>query len=230
MTLLIVICVASFGWLIRLLRQDRCSLGLPVAYLFSLLLIQVPGALATMFSSNLRFESGITEVGMRFVAVASVCFVIGVWLAHRLIPAMRVHAVVDLKDAGADLRPGIVHRLDKDTSGLMIIAKNTRTQAALVEQMKRHQVVKRYLALVEGNVALDQGSIDAPIGRVPELRIGGHHHRLRCAHDFNPELLGHNGRHQPICVFGLEHFCELFSAPNPDPGGSLGRGATRNPD
>jgi|SRR5437588_935236 len=98
MTLLIVICVASFGWLIRLLRQDRCSLGLPVAYLFSLLLIHVPGALATMFSSNLRFESGITEVGMRFVAVASVCFVIGVWLAHRLIPAMRVHAVVDHKD------------------------------------------------------------------------------------------------------------------------------------
>src|SRR6266566_8443331 len=71
----------------------------------------------------------------------------------------------DLKEVGAELRPGIVHRLDKDTSGLMIIAKNARTQAALVEQMKRHQVVKRYLALVEGNVALDQGSIDAPIGR-----------------------------------------------------------------
>ena len=71
----------------------------------------------------------------------------------------------DLKEVGAELRPGIVHRLDKDTSGLMIIAKNVRTQAALVEQMKRHQVVKRYLALVEGNVALDQGSIDAPIGR-----------------------------------------------------------------
>ena len=71
----------------------------------------------------------------------------------------------DLKDAGADLRPGIVHRLDKDTSGLMIIAKNAGTQAALVEQMKHHQIEKRYLALVEGNVALDQGSIDAPIGR-----------------------------------------------------------------
>jgi 23S rRNA pseudouridine1911/1915/1917 synthase len=71
----------------------------------------------------------------------------------------------DLQEVGADLRPGIVHRLDKDTSGLMVIAKNARTQAALVEQMKRHQIVKRYLALVEGNVALDQGSIDAPIGR-----------------------------------------------------------------
>jgi 23S rRNA pseudouridine1911/1915/1917 synthase len=65
----------------------------------------------------------------------------------------------------ADQRPGIVHRLDRDTSGLMIVAKNARAQAALVEQMQRHEVVKRYLALVEGNISLDQGSIDAPIGR-----------------------------------------------------------------
>jgi 23S rRNA pseudouridine1911/1915/1917 synthase len=64
-----------------------------------------------------------------------------------------------------DIRPGIVHRLDKDTSGLLIVAKNKHTQATLIEQMKRHEVVKRYLALVEGIVALDKGSIDAPIGR-----------------------------------------------------------------
>ncbi len=64
-----------------------------------------------------------------------------------------------------DIRPGIVHRLDKDTSGLLMVAKNKHTQAALIEQMKHHQVVKRYLALVEGMVALDKGSIDAPIGR-----------------------------------------------------------------
>ncbi len=71
----------------------------------------------------------------------------------------------DLKEVGTELRPGIVHRLDKDTSGLMIVAKNARAQAALIEQMKRHQIVKRYLALVGGVVALDSGSIDAPIGR-----------------------------------------------------------------
>jgi 23S rRNA pseudouridine1911/1915/1917 synthase len=64
-----------------------------------------------------------------------------------------------------DTRPGIVHRLDKDTSGLLIVAKNAHTQVALVEQMKQHEVVKRYQALVEGIVALDKGSIDAPIGR-----------------------------------------------------------------
>jgi 23S rRNA pseudouridine1911/1915/1917 synthase len=68
------------------------------------------------------------------------------------------------------LRPGIVHRLDKDTSGLIIVAKNAPTQAALIEQFKQHQVVKRYLALVEGNVSLEQGSIDAPIGRDPRHR------------------------------------------------------------
>jgi 23S rRNA pseudouridine1911/1915/1917 synthase len=67
-------------------------------------------------------------------------------------------------------RPGIVHRLDRDTSGLLIVAKNARTQAALTEQMKRHEVVKRYLALVEGVVPLDSGSIDAPIGRDPRHR------------------------------------------------------------
>lgn len=67
-------------------------------------------------------------------------------------------------------RPGIIHRLDKDTSGLIIVAKNTRTLAALTDQMKRHEVVKRYLALVAGIVPLDQGSIDAPIGRDPRHR------------------------------------------------------------
>lgn len=69
-----------------------------------------------------------------------------------------------------NVRPGIVHRLDKDTSGLLIVAKNARTQAALAEQMKEHRVTKRYLALVEGVVALEQGSIDAPIGRDPRHR------------------------------------------------------------
>ncbi|HLZ61256.1 MAG TPA: RluA family pseudouridine synthase [Ktedonosporobacter sp.] len=69
-----------------------------------------------------------------------------------------------------DQRPGIVHRLDRDTSGLLIVAKNLRTQASLIEQMKHHAIEKRYLALVEGNIALDQGSIDAPIGRDPRHR------------------------------------------------------------
>ncbi len=76
----------------------------------------------------------------------------------------------DLQGVGGDLRPGIVHRLDKDTSGLIIVARNAQTLAALTEQMKRHEIIKRYLALVEGIVPLDQGSIDAPIGRDPRQR------------------------------------------------------------
>lgn len=76
----------------------------------------------------------------------------------------------ELRDTGNEQRPGIVHRLDKDTSGLMIIARTTRALAALTEMMKQHEIVKRYLALVEGTVSLDQGSIDAPIGRDPRNR------------------------------------------------------------
>ncbi|GAC1393227.1 MAG: RluA family pseudouridine synthase [Ktedonobacteraceae bacterium] len=71
----------------------------------------------------------------------------------------------ELQGVGEEGRPGIVHRLDKDTSGLIIIARNGRTLTALMEQMQRHEIVKRYLALVEGDIAHDQGSIDAPIGR-----------------------------------------------------------------
>ena len=70
-----------------------------------------------------------------------------------------------LRDQKDDVRPGIVHRLDKDTSGLLIIAKNIQTQAALIEMLKQHSIVKRYLALVEGVLTLDHGSVDAPIGR-----------------------------------------------------------------
>jgi 23S rRNA pseudouridine1911/1915/1917 synthase len=75
-----------------------------------------------------------------------------------------------LQETEGDTRPGIVHRLDRDTSGLLLVAKNIHTQAALIDQMKEHKIEKRYLALVEKVVSLDQGSIDAPIGRDPRHR------------------------------------------------------------
>ncbi len=62
-------------------------------------------------------------------------------------------------------RPGIVHRLDKDTSGLLVIAKDAETHAALAQQMQDRSMVKRYLALVEGHLDVAEGLIDAPIGR-----------------------------------------------------------------
>lgn len=67
-------------------------------------------------------------------------------------------------------RPGIVHRLDRDTSGLLMVAKNDAAQAALMAQLKARRVKKTYLALVHGNVAAAVGRIEAPIGRDPKHR------------------------------------------------------------
>jgi 23S rRNA pseudouridine1911/1915/1917 synthase len=70
-----------------------------------------------------------------------------------------------LRDVGGLERAGIVHRLDKDTSGLLIVAKNEEAHSALQRQFKRRSVKKTYLALVEGHPEPPQGVIDAPIGR-----------------------------------------------------------------
>ncbi|PVV83538.1 RluA family pseudouridine synthase [Dehalogenimonas alkenigignens] len=75
----------------------------------------------------------------------------------------------ELSEAEGD-RPGIVHRLDKDTSGLMVIARSRRAQAALSDQFKRREVTKVYLVLVKGRVEPTAGIIDAAIGRHPGTR------------------------------------------------------------
>lgn len=67
-------------------------------------------------------------------------------------------------------RPGIVHRLDKDTSGLMVIARNKKAQDDLVKKFKRHEVNKGYITLVKGKLEPENGVIDAPIGRHPVHR------------------------------------------------------------
>ncbi len=71
----------------------------------------------------------------------------------------------DLSGVGGEVRPGIVHRLDKDTSGVMVAAKNDRAHASLACQIKDRTAGRRYLALVHGNVQAEEGLIDAPIGR-----------------------------------------------------------------
>jgi 23S rRNA pseudouridine1911/1915/1917 synthase len=68
------------------------------------------------------------------------------------------------------IRPGIVHRLDKDTSGLLIVAKHERALAALAAQFQTRRTIKRYLALLDGDVETDEGTIDVPIGRDPRAR------------------------------------------------------------
>lgn len=76
----------------------------------------------------------------------------------------------DLSGINGELRPGIVHRIDKDTSGLLMAAKNDLAHASLAAQLKAHTVTRRYLAIVHGNVAHQNGTIDAPIGRDPHDR------------------------------------------------------------
>jgi len=76
----------------------------------------------------------------------------------------------ELDGVGGPERPGIVHRLDRDTSGLLVVAKNEAARAALARQWKEQQVEKGYLALVHGRLEPPQGVIDAPIGRDPRHR------------------------------------------------------------
>jgi 23S rRNA pseudouridine1911/1915/1917 synthase len=70
-----------------------------------------------------------------------------------------------LSDLNGSLKPGIVHRLDKDTSGIMIVAKNNASHQNIAGQFKDKSITKSYLALVEGSVEYDEGLIDRPIGR-----------------------------------------------------------------
>jgi 23S rRNA pseudouridine1911/1915/1917 synthase len=81
-----------------------------------------------------------------------------------LVNALLGH-VPDLEGIGGEIRPGIVHRLDKDTSGLIVVAKNDRALQFLQQQFKSRTVKKTYIALVEGIVEPRAGIIDAPVGR-----------------------------------------------------------------
>ena len=83
-----------------------------------------------------------------------------------LVNALLYH-VHDLSGIGGEMRPGIVHRLDKDTSGLILIAKNDAAHAALSEQFKQRTMEKHYRAVAHGSFSKEEGLIDAPIGRHP---------------------------------------------------------------
>ena len=82
-----------------------------------------------------------------------------------LVNAIMAHCKDSLSGIGGELRPGIVHRLDKDTSGLLIIAKNDKAHIAMSEQIKDRKVKKTYIALVRGIIAENEATINMPIGR-----------------------------------------------------------------
>lgn len=85
-----------------------------------------------------------------------------------------IHAVLayapEIEGVGGELRPGLVHRLDKDTSGLIILAKNEVSQRFLQDQFQKREVGKIYVALVDGRPRSARGRVDAPIGRDPRER------------------------------------------------------------
>jgi len=87
-----------------------------------------------------------------------------------LVNALLYHCGESLSGIGGVARPGIVHRIDKDTSGLLVVAKNDEAHAYLSAQIKVHDVSREYYAIVNGNIKDDSGTIDKPIGRHPADR------------------------------------------------------------
>ncbi len=87
-----------------------------------------------------------------------------------LVNALLYHCGSSLSGINGVLRPGIVHRIDKDTSGLLIVAKNDFSHARLAEQIKEHTFTREYEAIISGNIKDDSGTIDAPVGRNPNDR------------------------------------------------------------
>lgn len=84
-----------------------------------------------------------------------------------LVNALLRHCGDSLSDINGVIRPGIVHRIDKDTSGVLVIAKNNRSHKVLSDMLKEHDINRIYIAVAEGVIMEDQGTVDAPIGRHP---------------------------------------------------------------
>ena len=87
-----------------------------------------------------------------------------------LVNALLYHCKDSLSGINGVMRPGIVHRIDKDTSGLLIVAKNDAAHRSLAEQIKEHSFTREYRAVVYGNLKQDSGTVNAPIGRDPKNR------------------------------------------------------------
>lgn len=87
--------------------------------------------------------------------------------SHTLVNALMYHCKDNLSGINGVMRPGIVHRIDKDTSGILIVAKNDKSHQKLASQLEEHSMTRVYYAIVYNNLKNDKGTIDAPIGRHP---------------------------------------------------------------
>ncbi len=88
-----------------------------------------------------------------------------------LVNALLHHCGDNLSNINGMMRPGIVHRIDKDTSGLLVVAKNNKSHEILANQFKEHTNTRKYRAIVVGNIKEEEASVDAPIGRHPVDRL-----------------------------------------------------------
>ena len=84
-----------------------------------------------------------------------------------LVNALMYHCKDDLSGINGVMRPGIVHRIDRNTTGSLLVCKNDFAHNAIAEQLKVHSITRKYRAIVHGNLKDDQGTVDAPIGRHP---------------------------------------------------------------
>ncbi|WP_029200206.1 RluA family pseudouridine synthase [Oribacterium sp. NK2B42] len=82
-----------------------------------------------------------------------------------LVNAVMNHCGEELSTINGVMRPGIVHRIDKNTTGLLVVCKNDKAHKSLAEQLKEHSITRKYVAIVCGNIKEDSGTVDAPLGR-----------------------------------------------------------------
>lgn len=90
--------------------------------------------------------------------------------SETLVNALMYHCKDDLSGINGQMRPGIVHRIDKDTSGVLMIAKSDAAHNSLAQQLAVHSITRKYYAVVCGNIKEDSGTVDKPIGRSPKDR------------------------------------------------------------
>ncbi|MDO4325589.1 MAG: RluA family pseudouridine synthase [bacterium] len=86
---------------------------------------------------------------------------------HTLVNGLLYHCQGQLSGINGVMRPGIVHRIDMDTTGILIVCKNDMAHNAISEQLKVHSITRKYQAIVHGRIAEEEGTVDAPIGRHP---------------------------------------------------------------
>lgn len=91
-------------------------------------------------------------------------------LSGTLVNALMYHCRQELSGINGMMRPGIVHRIDMDTTGSLVVCKNDKAHQSLAEQLKEHSMKRVYVAVVHGNIKEEEGTVDAPIGRHPTER------------------------------------------------------------